>query len=75
MRDLLADADPGDVVEIEDVPDETARARLLRLGFLDGAVEYRRRVRDGPVVLRRNGTQLALGASLASEITVSRPHR
>lgn len=72
MAVALADADPGDAVELADVPDDDTRARLLRLGFLDGPVECRRQLTNGPVILRRNGTELALGAALAEEIRVDR---
>jgi ferrous iron transport protein A len=53
-----------------EVPDGDTRARLLRLGFLDGEVECRRKLRNGPVIVRRNGTELALGRSLATEIEI-----
>jgi len=71
MSDMLADTTPGETVVVEHVPDDGVRARLLRLGFLDGAVECRHRLRKGPIVLRRNGTELALGADLAREIEVT----
>ncbi|MCU4718812.1 FeoA family protein [Halapricum hydrolyticum] len=71
MTEVLADTAPGESVSLERVPDEDVRARLLRLGFLDGAVECRHRVRKGPIVLRRNGTEMALGADLAAEIEIS----
>ncbi|MFB6188815.1 MAG: ferrous iron transport protein A [Halapricum sp.] len=72
MTAVLADTAPGETVSLEAVPDADVRARLLRLGFLDGTVECRHRLRKGPIVLRRNGTELALGADLAAEIEVSR---
>ncbi|MDB2265700.1 MULTISPECIES: FeoA domain-containing protein [Halorubrum] len=68
----LADIPSGEWVELVDVPDGERRARLLRLGLLDGRVECRRRIRNGPVVVRRRGTEVALGRSLAREITVER---
>jgi ferrous iron transport protein A len=70
MSGVLADVEPGESVSLSAVPDEDVRARLLRLGLLDGPVECRRRLRKGPVVVRRNGTELALGADLAAEIEV-----
>jgi Fe2+ transport system protein FeoA len=70
MTRALSSADAGATVEIDVVPDDTTRARLLRLGFLDGPVECRRRVRNGPVLLRRNGTDIAIGKPIADEITV-----
>ena len=72
MPEMLADTAPGQTVRLERVPDDDVRARLLRLGFLDGAVECRHRLRKGPIVLRRNGTELALGADLAREIEITR---
>ena len=72
MSDVLADVGPGDAVRMVSVPDGQTRARLLRLGFLDGAVECRHHIRQGPVIVRRNGTELALGSALAEEIEVER---
>lgn len=66
----LSTVESGATVEIESVPDGTTRARLLRLGFLDGPVECRRRVPNGPVVVRRNGTDLAIGQPIAEDIEV-----
>ena len=66
----LADVQSEDAVELVEVPDGDTRARLLRLGLLDGAVECRHKVRNGPVIVRRNGTELALGRALADEIEV-----
>lgn len=71
MTEVLADTNPGEAVSLEHVPDDDVRARLLRLGFLDGDVECRHRLRKGPIVLRRNGTEMALGADLAAEIEVT----
>jgi len=73
MVTTLSAVSPGVAVEITAVPDPTARAKLLRLGFLDGPVECRRRLRKGPVVLRRHGTELAIGAPLADRIEVTPP--
>lgn len=73
MSEVLADVGSGESVRLADVPDGDTRARLLRLGFLDGAVECRHHIRKGPVIVRRNGTDLALGADLAAEIEIERP--
>ncbi|MFB6150245.1 MAG: FeoA domain-containing protein [Haloarculaceae archaeon] len=70
MSAKLADVQSEDAVELVDVPEGDTRARLLRLGLLDGAVECRHKVRNGPVIVRRNGTELALGRALADEIEV-----
>ncbi|WP_135821971.1 FeoA family protein [Halostella litorea] len=68
----LAAVRRGETFAIETVPDAEVRAKLLRVGLLDGTVACRRRVRKGPVVIERGGTELALGSSLAAEIEVSR---
>ncbi|MFB6162616.1 MAG: ferrous iron transport protein A [Halococcoides sp.] len=72
MTVALADADAGESIEMCEVPDGDARAKLLRLGFLDGPVECRRQLTNGPVILRRNGTEMALGSALAEEIRIDR---
>ncbi len=71
----LADVPPNEWVELVAVPDDEPRSRLLRLGLLDGRVECRRQIRNGPVVIRRQGTEVALGRALAEEITVERTSR
>ncbi|QGN07726.1 ferrous iron transport protein A [Halorhabdus sp. CBA1104] len=73
MAEVLGDVDSGEFVRLADVPDGDTRARLLRLGFLDGTVECRHHIRKGPVIVRRNGTELALGADLADSIEIERP--
>lgn len=72
---VLADIPPDEWIELVAVPDDEPRARLLRLGFLDGRVQCRRQIRNGPVVLRRHGTEVALGRALAREISVERTGR
>jgi ferrous iron transport protein A len=70
MPERLSDVSRGDEFRIEAVPDDQVRAQLLRLGFLDGSVRCRRRLRNGPVVVKRNGTELAIGATVADGIRV-----
>lgn len=70
MSPKLSDVAAGDRFEIRSVPDGQVRAQLLRIGFLDGVVECRNRIRNGPVVLEADGTQIALGASVAAEIDI-----
>jgi ferrous iron transport protein A len=71
MATRLADVDAGGRFRIEDVPDTGLRARLIRLGFLDGPVRCSHRVRNGPVIIARDGTELALGASVAGNIEIA----
>lgn len=75
MTRSLSDVPPPERVTLTHVPDDETRARLLRLGLLDGDVECRRRIRNGPVVLRRRGTEVALGRTLARTIGVERSER
>lgn len=71
MSSTLDDVSAGRRCRLETVPDERLRARLLRLGFLDGPVTCRHRVRKGPVVIAREGTDLAVGRRLAKDIEVA----
>ncbi|MFB6105121.1 MAG: ferrous iron transport protein A [Halobacteriaceae archaeon] len=71
MTVSLSTLDRGEHFDIDAVGDPEVRAKLLRLGFLDGTVECHRRVPNGPVVLRRNGTTLAIGHRIAEDITVT----
>jgi ferrous iron transport protein A len=72
MVAALVDVPPDEWVELIDVPAGEPRARLLRLGLLDGRVKCHRRVRNGPVVVRCHGTEVALGRGLAEDVTVER---
>jgi ferrous iron transport protein A len=67
----LEDVGAGMRCRLDTVPDDDLRARLLRLGFLDGPVYCRHRMRNGPVVISRDGTDLAVGRSVAADIEVS----
>lgn len=69
----LSGVDSGQRVRIRDVPDDDVRAHLLRIGLLDGSIRCRTRIANGPVIVERNGTTVALGASVADRITVSLP--
>lgn len=70
MSENLVDVTAGMRFRLQRVPDTDLRARLLRLGFLDGPVTCRHRIRNGPVVIERGGTQLAVGQSVARDIEV-----
>lgn len=67
---VLSAVEKGDRFEILDVPDGQVRAQLLRIGFLDGVVTCTHHIRNGPVVLEADGTQIAIGASIAERIEI-----
>lgn len=67
----LSGVSGGERVRIRDVPDDDLRGKLLRIGMLDGPVRCRAHVANGPVVVERNGTTLALGASVADDVIVA----
>ena len=71
MELSLADVSAGTSFYIERVGDDQLRAKLRRLGFLDGQVDCRTRLSKGPVVVSRHGTELALGASVATDIEIT----
>lgn len=71
MSTNLDDVDAGMRFRLDTVPDDDLRARLLRLGFLDGPVTCRHRINNGPVVITRDGTELAVGQSVAAQICVT----
>jgi Fe2+ transport system protein FeoA len=71
MGTTLEEVKAGTTVRFQAVGDDELRAKLRRLGFLDGAVDCRRHLSKGPVVVARHGTELALGASVAAGITIT----
>ncbi len=73
MAHTLSAVTSGETFEIDGVADPDVRARLLRLGFLDGTVTCHRRIPNGPIVLQYKGTSLALGRRIADDITIVSP--
>lgn len=71
MGTTLDEVPAGTAVRIEAVGDDELRAKLRRLGFLDGRVDCRRHLTKGPVVVSRHGTDLALGQSVAQGIEIT----
>lgn len=72
MGTTLHDVRPGEAFHIEGVSDDEIHAQLQRMGFLDGEVECRQHLRNGPVVIGRRGTELALGAPIAETVQITR---
>lgn len=67
----LSEIESSQRVCIRDIPDDDVRAHLLRVGLLDGPVRCRAHITNGPVVIERNGTTMAVGAGVAEQITIT----
>jgi Fe2+ transport system protein FeoA len=67
----LSEIDAGVRASIERVPDDDIRAHLLRVGLVQKPIRCRRNIHNGPVVIERNGTTMAIGAGIAARIAVT----
>lgn len=68
----LAGAHPGQVLRITAIADPAVRVQALRFGIAEGEeVICREAIPAGPVVIRRNHQELALGRHLAGLIDVA----
>ena len=71
----LAQVKTGDTVRIMQIPDPTIRAKIIRFGITEGDVVVAHEViPGGPVVLRKNRQEIAVGRRLASTISIL-PHQ
>ena len=65
----LAEAKRGDKFKIKSIEDEVVRAQALRFGISEGAeVSCAEKIPGGPVILKRNLQELAIGRGLAEQI-------
>lgn len=72
-RITLDQARKGDRLLIQDVPDATVRAQIVRFGLSVGAMVTCQAVMPGgPVILRRGLQEIAIGRDLARTIHVER---
>jgi len=61
----------GQILKIVNIPDATVRAQAIRFGISEGEVVMCSEViPSGPVILRKNNQEIALGRGLARQITV-----
>ncbi|HEY3375265.1 MAG TPA: FeoA family protein [Candidatus Aquicultor sp.] len=61
----------GEEVIITEIPEGTAKTQLIRFGIGEGsAVICHSKIPFGPVVLRKNRQEIAVGRALARTITV-----
>ena len=62
----------GQYFKINSIPNETVRAQAIRFGISEGEwLSCEEVVPAGPIVIRKNRQQLALGRQLAKEISIS----
>ncbi|MEC9489214.1 MAG: ferrous iron transport protein A [Halanaerobium sp.] len=67
----LAEIRPGNDVLIEEIPDRMVRAQAIRFGISEGSVvSCFVRIPSGPIILRKNFQEIALGQKLAQKIKV-----
>lgn len=67
----LADVKRGARFNIKHIPDEVVRAQALRLGISEGAqLICDEKVPGGPVIIKRNLQEIAIGRNLAKNILI-----
>ncbi len=68
----LAGAKRGQHIKIIHIPDENIRSRAIRFGIGEGSVVFCEEVLPaGPIVLRKNKQEIAIGRELANRITIT----
>ncbi len=69
----LADVKRGDKFQIEFIPDDKIRAQAMRFGISEGSkVICQEKIPGGPVILKRNLQEIAIGRKLAEKIKVGK---
>lgn len=67
----MAEIKKGNKFKIIDIPDETVRAQALRFGISEGAeVKCAEKIPGGPVILKKNLQEIAIGRRLAEKIII-----
>ncbi|TYO98042.1 FeoA family protein [Desulfallas thermosapovorans] len=68
----LDKAKRGQHVKIISIPNENIRAQAIRFGIAEGEVVLCEEVLPaGPIVLRKNRQEIAIGRGLANRITIA----
>lgn len=68
----LADVKRGDEIQIASIPDREMRAQAVRFGISEGAeVSCAEKIPGGPIILKRNLQEIAVGRRLAEKIEVA----
>ncbi|WP_130807739.1 FeoA family protein [Senegalia massiliensis] len=67
----LADVKRGDKFKIVNIPDTLVKAKTLRFGISEGTtVECAEKIPGGPVIIKKNLQEIAIGRKLAKKITI-----
>lgn len=67
----LAEVKKGQTVKILDIPDEQIRSQAIRLGIGQGSlVTCQEIIPAGPIIIKKNRQEIAVGRGLAQVITV-----
>ncbi|MFZ5754772.1 MAG: FeoA family protein [Bacillota bacterium] len=67
----LSQVKKGQVVKIARIPNEQVRSQAIRFGIGEGSVVICEEIIPaGPVILRKNRQEIAVGRGLAEEITI-----
>jgi ferrous iron transport protein A len=62
---------PGQRASLEELPQGLIRSQAVRLGLMPGTeITCVQKLPKGPVIIRKNYQQIAVGAALADQITV-----
>jgi Fe2+ transport system protein FeoA len=68
---VLADVKKGQTFKILSIPNDIVRAQAIRFGIAEGAVvTCDELIPAGPVILKKNRQEIAVGYGLAKEILV-----
>ncbi|MFZ7103466.1 MAG: FeoA family protein [Peptococcaceae bacterium] len=68
---VLADVKRGQTFKILSIPNEVVRAQAIRFGIAEGTVvTCDELIPAGPVIIKRNKQEIAVGYGLAKEILV-----
>jgi len=67
----LAEVKKGQTVKILDIPDDQIRSQAIRLGIGQGSlVTCQEIIPAGPIIIKKNRQEIAVGRGLAQVITV-----
>lgn len=69
----LSDVKRGDSFKIISIPNDKIRAQAMRFGISEGAtVSCAEKIPGGPVILKKNLQEIAIGRRLAKKITIDK---